>query len=472
MSSSQTPHAKRPALGKQKFTPQSNLKTPRPPQNPANVSPSPMPRSFTSPSNSQDSVKTLGRSQVTARNASGSQSSPITTRTPPITTRTPVGSVTTPSRSSKSAAQRTQSQVSQSRPAPVAPLTPDVSYFNEEEEDDYPVITSADDEEESSGGERVPAERGVTCRLQLPHDMSSEEVQAVLDAHFYDTGDVSGAGAGDKTGRTHKKRRYDSSKLTTYFTDGRQVWSRCNRISRLHFARYLQIQDKDIPSIIHEAVGPTHTIDNDSDEYAAAYEKILEWRKNWFHSWMVQAQTIVGDIVGENLGYSRLDGQMLVQAYEKEFSYEVLYQMTSSTVAGLIDWRATLADKALYAMYKTFVTYTFVYIHRSTYSPIDTLPRSKCLELVHLVPLAPAYKDIGISRLVLLAARPISKLRVTKKIKATCVTDLDPNFQPLAVVGEDGGAENHTQLVDVAGEATVADDETVAESQIDETQYN
>lgn len=129
------------------------------------------------------------------------------------------------------------------------------------------------------------------------------------------------------------------------------------RVSRLNFSQYLTVSAAVIPKIIDDAAGGT--VDRDSIAYNRSYTRILEWRKNWFSNFMRNVDLYREKLEKENVGYATLGEEFLKQAYSKHFSFEGIF-FIMGTMSAVIDWRATIVQPAVKALYKTIFTYSLM----------------------------------------------------------------------------------------------------------------
>lgn len=141
------------------------------------------------------------------------------------------------------------------------------------------------------------------------------------------------------------------------FQDNGKTWNRLISATRLVFCRYLHVDETNIPGYIDIAAG--RKVDRSSKGYDKAYTRVLQWKKNWFFVFTSAVETLQIRLEGENMGYLSLRNEELREAYGKLFQYELLYECMGPANA-VVDWRATLSNPRLYALYKTVLTYSLV----------------------------------------------------------------------------------------------------------------
>lgn len=90
-----------------------------------------------------------------------------------------------------------------------------------------------------------------------------------------------------------RRRTYDTNKLSDVFENGSQVWDALNRAARKHFARFFYIFDEDVVTLIDQAANFRGGVDRNSDGFKVAYERVLEWRKNWLSRFAEGVDTYV-----------------------------------------------------------------------------------------------------------------------------------------------------------------------------------
>lgn len=182
--------------------------------------------------------------------------------------------------------------------------------------------------------------------MQAPLGLSGEEVQRTFDLSYY-----------SPKASSRVKRRYDTGKFDEEFGDGGVLWSALISSVCLLFCRYLYIEDAWIPDIINKAAGKE--VDTNQKGYLKAHSRCLQWRKNWFSLYFMEVDILQRRLQDENRGYQALTGNELREAYASHFSYENFFALMGTSRA-VVDWRATLEDKNMNALYKTIFTYSLV----------------------------------------------------------------------------------------------------------------
>lgn len=112
--------------------------------------------------------------------------------------------------------------------------------------------------------------------MQAPAGITVDQIQSVLDNFFYPAAN-GGAAPPDRP----RRRTYDTNKLSDVFQNGSKVWDALHRSARKHFARFFYIFDEDVVRLIDEAACYPGGVDRNSDGFRSAYDRVLEWRKNW-----------------------------------------------------------------------------------------------------------------------------------------------------------------------------------------------
>jgi hypothetical protein len=62
--------------------------------------------------------------------------------------------------------------------------------------------------------------------------------------------------------------------------------------------RYINISNDDIPGMIDVAAG--YEVDHGCESYDIAYNKVLQWRKNWYALYIEAAEEILRNLVNTN----------------------------------------------------------------------------------------------------------------------------------------------------------------------------
>lgn len=135
------------------------------------------------------------------------------------------------------------------------------------------------------------------------------------------------------------------------------MWSILITNCRLTFARYLSLNDAEIPGFIDTASG--RHVDRQSTQYTKAYTRVMEWRKNWFSAFATEIDTLQTQLEKENDGYDKLTTGELRTAYSRLFKFELFYSLMGTTNA-IVDWRATIAIPKMLMLYQTVFTYCLV----------------------------------------------------------------------------------------------------------------
>jgi hypothetical protein len=159
-----------------------------------------------------------------------------------------------------------------------------------------------------------------------------------------------------------KKRAYDSDKLVSSFSDGQAVYNRLITHCRRYFVRYLSIPNDDIPDMIDASV--RYEADRASDAYDNAYQKVLQWRKNWYALYIESAEGILQNLL-QNHAYLRAlptekPYMELKSAYSGFYSWTQVNQLFHAIDVGSYMWKDTLDNPKTTALYKTLFVYTMV----------------------------------------------------------------------------------------------------------------
>lgn len=157
------------------------------------------------------------------------------------------------------------------------------------------------------------------------------------------------------------RRHYDNTKFAGLYPDAQScVWSSLNRACRLSFARYLTVDESRFAQLIDTSAG--YAVARDSKAYSAAWNRILQWRKNWLKEYNLQAKELWGAIVkkAECAHYLSLDEVHLRTVYASHFNLESWYQLMVGSTSAFVDWRSTLLLPGAGDFYKTVFVYTLV----------------------------------------------------------------------------------------------------------------
>jgi hypothetical protein len=159
-----------------------------------------------------------------------------------------------------------------------------------------------------------------------------------------------------------KKRAYDTDKLVSSFPDGQLVYNRLISNCRRYFMRFVNISNDDIPGMIDTAAG--YEVDRNMESYDAAYNKVLQWRKNWYALYIETAEEILQNLLDTNSYLKALPTEKpyvdLKSAYSRFYSWTQINQLFHAIHVGTYLWKDTLEKPNSKALYKTLFTYTMV----------------------------------------------------------------------------------------------------------------
>ncbi|KAI5838706.1 hypothetical protein DFP73DRAFT_599636 [Morchella snyderi] len=247
-------------------------------------------------------------------------------------------------------------------------------------------------------------------------------------------------------GPKRRGRRYDKTRMRDEFADDGEAWSKLISITRLHFCRFIHVKDTFIPALIREAAGPEKNIEASSDAYVRCYDKILEWRKNWYYNFTRQVELLQDDIETKNAGYAGLPDAALRDAYTRKFTFEAFHSLMGTTTA-VVDWRATLNIPKMRALYQTLFVYSLIYTHQARHKPNQT-SRKLAKEKIRLIMSAKQFENITVKDLVLRPVKPPRKVR-KQRDEVDDLLLLDETFEPFALPGEEAAANHDPNIVNL-----------------------
>ncbi|KAI5846337.1 hypothetical protein DFP73DRAFT_593400 [Morchella snyderi] len=250
--------------------------------------------------------------------------------------------------------------------------------------------------------------------------LSEEEVLAVLQ-EYINNGEVSSGGG-------HASRRhYDNSKMAGLFTK-KEAWAAINRTARITFARWLTIPEPLFLGIIDGAA--EEVVKRDSPGFTEAWNRLLEWRKNWLKEYNSRAGAMWADIVAkpEYSYYTSLEENHLRAVYETHWSYEAWVSLHQGSTAAFIDWRQTLAIPAAEDLYKTIFVYTMIYTHLLKMGMGMT--RETANRRILKIGTEASFEVFKTEHIICLPVRPVHKTRARKKKDVGSLAAMDPNFIP------------------------------------------
>jgi hypothetical protein len=156
-------------------------------------------------------------------------------------------------------------------------------------------------------------------------------------------------------------RKYDNDRFESVFPkNGQFVYNKLISTCRDHFIRYLNITDEKITELFDECVVDIiGEVDRDSEEFAHVFNRIRDWRKNWFHAFIKPAEGIMNDLK-DKYNWSKMPVEQLKVLYQSKFSYEYVFQLMSAVHAGTIDWRESLKNEWINNLWRTIFTFTMM----------------------------------------------------------------------------------------------------------------
>lgn len=280
----------------------------------------------------------------------------------------------------------------------------------------------------------------VQHKLLVPACFSAEMAQLVLDKVFVHDFHV-----------LKPKREYSNNKFEAYFTDGVAVYDRLIHACKMHFIRYITINEDAIHFFIEEAA--EEPIPMNCDKFSKPWMRVMEWRKNWSSSYNRIAGQILKEVATKHSLINK-SGKALQDGYFKAFNFNYVAQLFSEISGRTIDWRRTLLeDKQALSFYATVFTWTMIYHHRATFPvPVEEkLTRLQALENIKAIGMAKEFTDVLTieSQYKFLPYRPPASRRSTKRKRIEDPTELDVNFQ---VVNCDDFGDNHYSLRELNSE--------------------
>jgi hypothetical protein len=108
----------------------------------------------------------------------------------------------------------------------------------------------------------------------------------------------------------------------------------------------------------------THATETSSESYDVAYNKVLQWRKNWYALYIEVAEEILRNLVNTNGYLKALPTEKpyvdLKSAHSRFYSWTQINQLFQAIHVGTYLWKDTLDKPNSKALYKTLFTYTMV----------------------------------------------------------------------------------------------------------------
>ncbi|KAI5838505.1 hypothetical protein DFP73DRAFT_599720 [Morchella snyderi] len=304
--------------------------------------------------------------------------------------------------------QRTGSSDEESRPSQRQMFAPEEFMDDEEEGYDDPIVVSSQRVDRTPAqwtpasvrrtvpvGEAEEEEAGPT--ISVPTELSPDEAQRVLDVYIQKE-----ALAEEEQPR---KRTYDKSKFAGLYPDTSHcVWGALNRRCRMAFARYLTIPDSQFTHLID--ISAARVVKRNTPEFTLAWDRMLQWRKNWLREYNRQAKDMWGGIIEkpECAHYLSLDEVHLRTIYASHWCLESWFQLMIGSTSAFVDCRSTLLQPEAENFYKTVSVYTMIYTHMLKLNKLD---REACNQ-----------------------QKPVHKTRLAQKKKPAKLAELDPLFVP------------------------------------------
>jgi len=141
---------------------------------------------------------------------------------------------------------------------------------------------------------------------------------------------------------------------------GEFVFNRLITTCRGVFIRYIDIHDDKIPDLIDGAIPPElEQLDRKSSQFATLFNRIRDWRKNWFRAYTKAAELIMLDLKMKHNWTGMATAQLKV-LYNSKFSYEYVYQLMTGVHAGTVNWSETLKHQWINNLWRTLFTFTMV----------------------------------------------------------------------------------------------------------------
>ena len=156
-----------------------------------------------------------------------------------------------------------------------------------------------------------------------------------------------------------KARHYDTDKFDSFLENGQVVFNRLISDCRKFTIRFIYIPDSKIPGLIDETIGDD--LDHDGEEYQVIFNKVRNWRKNWFNRFIGPAEDIMKDLKAK-YGWVKISHDQLKALYQSKCCYEYIYQCMRGFDGGTIDWRDSLKHTWIHNLYRTIFTFTVEYV--------------------------------------------------------------------------------------------------------------
>lgn len=126
------------------------------------------------------------------------------------------------------------------------------------------------------------------------------------------------------------------------------------------FARYLTIPESRFNHLID--ISAARVVKRNTPEFTLAWDRMLQWRKNWLKEYNRQAKEMWGTIIKkpECAHYLSLDEVHLRTVYANHWCLESWFQLMVRSTSAFVDWRSTLLQPEAENFYKTVFVYTMV----------------------------------------------------------------------------------------------------------------
>ncbi|KAF8432283.1 hypothetical protein BGX38DRAFT_1292252 [Terfezia claveryi] len=280
--------------------------------------------------------------------------------------------------------------------------------YNDEDDMDG----NEDEDDDGGDGFTIKGEELNYFRLNVPCGISEQQLQHIVDCHFYPAGN-----GGCKPPNRPKRRRYDNTKLERVFQNGSEVFNSLMRNSRKHFARYFFIKDQDVVELIDRSTNVMGGVDRNSDGFHEAYSKVTEWRKNWHAKFAKVVDECLLALVEKHPELKDVPKPDLPLAYARFYKYETMYAMLGQ-VQCIVDLRACMGIENIKWFYETLFSWSLTYAHMSRFlAGEEGISRGEYLRRIRLIGHQKEFEHIRLTDIVFLPDKPVSKLRNTPKKK-------------------------------------------------------
>lgn len=201
------------------------------------------------------------------------------------------------------------------------------------------------------------------------------------------------------------------------------------RAARMHFIRHFYIMDDEIIQLIDGLFpDPGTSMDHDSDQFALAYRRVQEWRKNWSCEFNAAIDDLRAKFIATTPGLLHTPTKDLHIEYAKYFSYETMWSLLG-TFREILDLRACLADDRISPLYETVFAWGLTFNHMWKHGVgSDGIERTVFIRNTRLIAYQKSFANIKKGDLYLHPEKPVAKVRKATKQRLTGTEQLGGGF--------------------------------------------